>query len=927
MGGNVLELINNNNKMLKITILFLATVFICSFAVNTADAADVNDNKIYVNVHTGNNSWDGLSPAYNKKTGSGPKATIANATGTVKSGGYVYIAQGVYKEQNITLKKSMNIAGDKWQDTTISAKEGNIFNIRSGVTITIKNLGFANGTASKGGAINNNGTLKVYDCYFTNNQAPFGGAINNDGQLILEKSIFSKNTASGGGAVANNGKANIKYCVFDDNYSPNGVGGAITNYDALTLNDSVFNHNSAWFFGGAIYNHATLNISNTLFTENNVTNEGGAIFNYVTGNLILNNASFDSNKAVYENGGAIVNLGTLAVNDSDFTKNTAPKNGGAIDNQGALNVKKSSFNRNAAGNCGGAINNSGNGKLKVSESKFTGNTADIGGAIENSGPNGTLTVTGSSFTSNSAINGGAIDNDGSLDLINSSFTKNKATLGGAIENGLYGTGLVVNCKFNTNQAENGGAIYNYGHDLTVVTSEFTSNSATNCGVIANYLGSLTVTGSTFKLNNAKYGAGIYNNQGNLNANSNYLTGNKATYGGAVYNDNGNTYLHFNRIVGNSAKQGKAIYNNGGSSNAILNWWGYNAKSRIAALLKNNGKGSITYDPWIVLTINSSPSKITVGGKSNITADLLHDNNGVYYGTQTFVPYSGYTNFKTNKGSIKNAKFVVGKAQSTLTNLTTAQLVNVSALVDYQAVSTEVNVTGLTIKQLITAARDVKMYYEKYGYLPTKIYVSKQAISMPQFLQLLTTGTVNIKNSKLTPLSMPNVQSSYNSTGNYKKGNIKLSEYLKTASEIQKYIKTHRTAPKNVKTSLGTVSFNKLVYNYSKILNFYRTRGRLPNYVIIDSTKDKIVQSKSNNLVSSGGATVYYVNSTVGYDFSLGQTIGTLLSRTPVYDQKYLDMYNYDIFGAFFRCRAHGDTVIYWKDFFTGEITVYVHIGK
>jgi hypothetical protein len=53
-----------------------------------------------------------------------------------------------------------------------------IFKIVSGVNVTIQNLTLANGNASYGGAIYNNGTLTVSDCIFINNKATaLGGAI------------------------------------------------------------------------------------------------------------------------------------------------------------------------------------------------------------------------------------------------------------------------------------------------------------------------------------------------------------------------------------------------------------------------------------------------------------------------------------------------------------------------------------------------------------------------------------------------------------------------------------------------------------------------------------------------------------------------------------------------------------------------------
>ena len=51
-------------------------------------------------ISHGNDNWNGLNSTYTSGI-NGPKATIKNATGTVKSDGTVYIASGTYNENNI----------------------------------------------------------------------------------------------------------------------------------------------------------------------------------------------------------------------------------------------------------------------------------------------------------------------------------------------------------------------------------------------------------------------------------------------------------------------------------------------------------------------------------------------------------------------------------------------------------------------------------------------------------------------------------------------------------------------------------------------------------------------------------------------------------------------------------------------------------
>jgi autotransporter family porin len=570
-----------NIKILKFKIgkhnLIMFAMFLFGFsAIFSYGILDVSAaSPIYVST-LGNNSWNGQNSSWINGTLNGPKATIKNATGTVSSGGTVYIAKGTYNENNITINKNMTIVGSGQDNTIINGTNANTIFIIRALNITISNLTITNGkntinTANRyGGAIDNiNAKLTITGSTFTGNTSPYG-AIYNKGTLNITDSTFIDNTANKNG----------------------GDGGAIYNSmnSSLTVNNSTFTGNTA-YLGGAIYNSNTayvgslisndvgnLTVKNSRFTDNTAKVSGGAIFN--EGNSTLTGSIFIGNKAttnMYNDGGAIGNGGDLTVNKCTFTINTADVNG-----------------------IGGAIINYSDSDLTVNKSTFTGNTAKG--------------------------DGGAIYNEGALNVNNCIFTENKATTDG--------------------------------------------------GAIINSEGTMNVTDSNFTNNTAKGDGGAINNFGNAN-------------------------LHFNQIVGNTAQAGNAIYNQGFFKvNATLNWWGYNLGVNIAKQIVNTHEGNITYNPWIILTITASPTSVYVGGNSTITAELLYSSNGVYHNPKYGgVPYTGYTDFKTNKGIIKNVKFVNGKAISTLTNLTIAGVASVSATVDNATVITKVTIQLRPIKQI------------------------------------------------------------------------------------------------------------------------------------------------------------------------------------------------------------------------------------
>jgi predicted outer membrane repeat protein len=322
--------INRNSiKLVKIMLLLFGIAGIFAMGTNTTAAANTS---VYVNTH-GNNSWDGLNAKWNGT--SGPKATITNATGTVTSGGTVYVASGTYKENKININKNMSIIGSNQINTIIyGTNTGPIFNILSGSKVNILNLTLTNGTATNGGAISNNGILTVKSSTFTNNKAGMGGAIYNIGILTVSSCTFTGNSAT---------------------------------------------------YGGAIYNDHILNIMGCNFIKNTASNCGGSIYNYYTSNnsgtLTVTGTKFTSNKAIYGGAiGAISHFGTIAITTSIFTGNSATW-GGAIYNEVPMSIKNSTLNGNIAAKCGGALYNEGT--ASVNYNQIIKNTASQGSAIFN----------------------------------------------------------------------------------------------------------------------------------------------------------------------------------------------------------------------------------------------------------------------------------------------------------------------------------------------------------------------------------------------------------------------------------------------------------------------------------------------------------------------------------------------------------------
>lgn len=347
-----MKIYRNNEKIFKISFLLLGIVLIFSIGINTTVAATTPN--IYVSTN-GNDSWDGLNSTYVGDK-SGPKATIKNATSTVNGGGTVYIDSGTYKENNITINTNMTIIGQN-QETTIidGADTNNIFNVQSGVQVTISNLTLLNGTFTNGGAIYNQGKLTLNNNNFINNSAVNGGSVYNEnsGTLTVTSSNFINNSATDfGGAIYNSGTSKVNDCNFTNNMA--GMGGAIYNYSTLIASGNSFTDNAACD-GGVIVNEDVLILSSSNFSNNTAMCAGGAIINFNACTLTVTNSTFIGNTATF--GGVVVNYGIVNFTSSSFSNNNASQYGGFIFNYSMAQIH---FNR------------------------IIGNTAIIGNAIYNS---------------------------------------------------------------------------------------------------------------------------------------------------------------------------------------------------------------------------------------------------------------------------------------------------------------------------------------------------------------------------------------------------------------------------------------------------------------------------------------------------------------------------------------------------------------
>ena len=521
---------------------------------------------------------------------------------------------------------------------TTTAAGGAVYNDTHGVISSILanavfQNNYAQGTGSgnaKGGAVANLGQIALQGGTFTNNYASSangsaqGGAIYNKGTVSGTVAagntlLYSANSAKEGGAVYNEGSYTSNNNTFASNTafaSDTSKGGALFNALNATTDLSgniIFTGNtagkngsstSATAQGGAIYNDSNINITSadTLYFGNDTTVSGslgngvtatttaagGAVYNDTHGVIssILANAVFQNNYAQgtgsgNAKGGAVANLGQIALQGGTFTNNYASSangsaQGGAIYNNNTLNINSANalyFGNDTTvsgslGNhvissdgtaAGGAIYNDTSGIINTlgANSLFRNNyiqgySSAQGGAVANLGQ---ITLQGGTFNNNSAYSangsaqGGAVYNKGNISgtiaASNTlSYSGNSAEEGGAVYNeGSYYSNnntFSSNIAFDANSSK-GGALFNAQNAITDLSGNiiFTGNSAGKNGssTSATAQGGAIYNDSTLNISSANGNTLYFGNDTAVSGSlGNYVSATSSAAGGAIYND-------------------------------------------------------------------------------------------------------------------------------------------------------------------------------------------------------------------------------------------------------------------------------------------------------------------------------------------------------------------------------------------------------
>jgi len=383
------------------------------------------------------------------------------------------------------------------------------------------------------------------------------------------------------------------------------------------------NYNFSTPYAGGINALPTIVNSIAIYGNNQtIRRTGGAEYRLFeisqTGYLNISDLTIENGYLSGNDGGAILNRGTLQVYNSILRNNTAYW-GGAITNWGNVNIWESSLIDNTAWNGGGALDHPGY-HMTVNDSYLGGNTASWGGAIISWGD---LTVVGSQLADNTVYyGGGAIRLYGKLWMFSSIVNNNSAgNWGGGISIYNATQATIQHTQFINNGSYYGGAIHN---SLPIVTQALDEYPAGPDGeaVDAAYTDLAHIERHPY----AELSA--YSTPEMLMY-ANTFTNNHAHYGGAIYNYNAPVEINAATFNQNSAeREGGAVY----STMYSVMEFDQSTFSNNNALFSAGAIFNASYVSLINSTMNDNHANLYNGGAVVNYGELFVVNGSIHHNT-------------------------------------------------------------------------------------------------------------------------------------------------------------------------------------------------------------------------------------------------------------------------------------------------------
>ncbi|HML05613.1 MAG TPA: transglutaminase domain-containing protein [Methanobacterium sp.] len=153
-------------------------------------------------------------------------------------------------------------------------------------------------------------------------------------------------------------------------------------------------------------------------------------------------------------------------------------------------------------------------------------------------------------------------------------------------------------------------------------------------------------------------------------------------------------------------------------------------------------------------------------------------------------------------------------------------------------------TNFTVSEIKDAASRIKAYVDSNNRLPHYVTIGSTQVKMPDFLNLLAAGLLQLNSGTNTPVTLETVNSATKPVESIKSGNINKADYLDLAKRVNTYIDANGKLPNYTTSGLGKFGYESLIYMFSKVMAFEKANQRLPSYVTVKSVSTTTSSSGS-----------------------------------------------------------------------------------
>ena len=166
-----------------------------------------------------------------------------------------------------------------------------------------------------------------------------------------------------------------------------------------------------------------------------------------------------------------------------------------------------------------------------------------------------------------------------------------------------------------------------------------------------------------------------------------------------------------------------------------------------------------------------------------------------------------------------------------------------------------NSDTISLANIKDAGARVEAFVKNNGVLPNYVVINGKQYSMTDFLYLASTAIVNINKGVSSGVVAKTFKAPSNPTGSSINGNIYKNDFVDLASRVSAYMVKNGQAPNYGSSTLGNMQFQTLILCFSKILEFSKSEGRLPNYLALNVKSTDKLNGGSGSSGGSGSGSI------------------------------------------------------------------------